>query len=123
MLNSIGGRASSLRAPAHYNALKKVLDMAASYAMLGVMIPTYPPSDATALELIRTHNFCTARLVDEFLSMRECHQFISPSLTVDDSIRDVAWDIIRDGVKISLGDAIKVVNHSVALYTSKMEVA
>ena len=92
-------------------------------AIIYGMIPTTTPSDATALELIRTHNFCTARLVDEFLSMRECHQFISPSLTVDDSIRDVAWDIIRDGVKISLGDAIKVVNHSVALYTSKMEVA
>jgi hypothetical protein len=87
------------------------------------MIPTYPPTDATALELMRTHNFCTARLVDEFLSMRELHENMFPDLTVDDSIRDVAWDIIRDGVKISLGDAIKVVNHSVALYTSKMGVA
>jgi hypothetical protein len=51
--------------------------------------------------------------------MRELHEVILPSLTVDDSIRDVAWDIIRDGYKISLGDAIKVVNHSIA----QMEVA
>ena len=80
-----------------------------SDCIIGVMIPTYIPSDATAL--IRMHDFCPARLVDEFLSMRECHQFISPSLTVDDSIRDVAWDIIRDGVNITIEDAISVVRH------------
>lgn len=87
------------------------------YDILGVMIPTYIPSDAR--DVIRAYDLCTTRLADEFLSMRELHEAILPSLTVDDSIRDVAYDILRDGVKISIEDAIIAVRYSIA----QMEVA
>ena len=79
--------------------------------MIRVMIPTYTPEDA--LKVIRVNKLCTARLADEFLSMRELHRAILPSLTVNDTIRDVAYDILRDGIKISLEDAINVVHHSI----------
>ena len=46
-----------------------------------------------------------------YKSMRELHEFISPTLTIDDTIRDVAWDYIRDGYDIDVEDASAVIKH------------
>ena len=43
--------------------------------------------------------------------LRECHQFFSPTLTIDDTIKDVAWDYIRDGYDIDVEDASAVIKH------------
>ena len=75
------------------------------------MIRDYRP--AIALKIIRHHDLCTTMIADAFLSMRELHQAFNIDLTVADSIRDVAWDIIRDGYKMPIEDAIQVVRHSI----------
>ena len=111
MLNSIGGSPSIVPTHAHYNALKKVLDMAASYAIIGAMIRDYQPS--TAIALIRKHNLCTTQIADGFLSRREFHAVILPDLAVAETIHDLAWDIINDGYKMPYEDAIQIVRHSI----------
>ena len=91
--------------------MEEILDMAASYAMIGAMIRDYQPS--TAIALIRKHNLCTTMIADGFLSRREFHAVILPDLAVAETIHDLAWDIINDGYKMPYEDAIQVVRHSI----------
>ena len=81
------------------------------YAIIEVMIRDYQPSTAAAI--MRKHNLCTQQIADAFMSIRELHAAILPDLTVADSIRDLAWDIINDGYKMPIEDMIQVVRHSI----------
>jgi len=78
---------------------------------MGVMIRYYQPSAAIAL--IRKHKLCTTMIADGFMSRREFHAVILPDLPISDTISDLAWDIINDGYKMPIEDAIQVVRHSI----------
>tara|TARA_R110002167_G_C12135979_1_gene599618 strand:- start:57 stop:359 length:303 start_codon:yes stop_codon:yes gene_type:complete len=91
--------------------MEEILDMAASYAIIGVMIRYYQPS--TAIAIMRKHDLCTTIIADAFMSRREFHAVILPDLPISDTISDLAWDIINDGYKMPIEDAVQVVRHSI----------
>lgn len=51
------------------------------------------------------------QVILQYRAMRELHQFVSPTLTIDDTIRDLAWDYIREGYDIDVEDASAVIKH------------
>jgi hypothetical protein len=70
-----------------------------------------PSTQQSSPSLTFAHNLSLPQVILRYRAMRELHQFFSPTLTIDDTIRDVAWDYIREDYDIDVEDASAVIKH------------